>query len=207
VDVKIEMHNIPCPGSTPMSCSVCTVFLEDFLRAGISKDLEIHKKIRLNSLIRATPDLVHWIHRIYQRLSWNDFEKCQTLATRISRRGRKQSDYDYLLNTATWNLLKYEVPWLEQEINHMKLLLVEAGVCKGRHVFVVMSVAQELLSYIAPRALQCLHCVHDDHVNPKGLMTDVGSLGVKRRRQEETLFDNDDYQREILDEITDDLYT
>jgi hypothetical protein len=206
MDVKIEPH-IACSRRTIMSCNLCTVFLEDFLRAGISKDLEIHKKIRPTSLVRTTPDLVHWIHRVYKRLCWKDFEKCNEMASRISRRGRKQSDYDYLLNTATWNLLKYEVPWLDQELNYMKLLLVEAGVCKGKHVFVVMSVAQELISYIAPRALQCLHTVHDDHINPKGLMTDVGSFGVKRARHEETLFDNDDYQREILEEITDDLYT
>jgi hypothetical protein len=141
---------------------------------------------------------------VYNRLRWKEFERCQELASRISSRGRKQLDYDYLLQTATWNLLKHEVPWLEQEINYMKLLLVEGGVCKGKYVFLVMSVAQELLSYIVPRALQCLHSVHDDHVNPKGLMTD---LGFKRDMKEETLFDTDDYQKEILEEDTGDLYT
>ena len=203
MDVKIEL-GIVVTRRTLMACNVCALFLEDFLRAGIPKELEIHKKIRLSSLIRATPDLVDWIHRVYNRLRWKEFERCQELASRISSRGRKQLDYDYLLQTATWNLLKHEVPWLEQEINYMKLLLVEGGVCKGKYVFLVMSVAQELLSYIVPRALQCLHSVHDDHVNPKGLMTD---LGFKRDMKEETLFDTDDYQKEILEEDTGDLYT
>jgi hypothetical protein len=206
MDVKIEPH-IACTRRTIMSCNVCRVFLEDFLRAGIPKEYDIHKKIRPTALLRTIPDLVDWIYRVYKRLLWKQFETCQEIASRISSRGRKRLDYDYLLYTATWNLLKHDVPWLEQEIKHMKLLLVEAGVCRGRHVFVVMSVAQELISYIAPRALQCLHTVHDDHINPKGLMTDVGSFSSKRARQEETLFDDDNYQKEILEEDTDDLYT
>ena len=190
-----------------MACNVCTAFLEDFLKTGIPKELEITKKIRPNSLGWIVYDMVPWIHKIYKRLYWKDFEKCYRLASQISRRGRKQVEYDYLLYTATWNLLNHEVPWLDQEINYMKVLLVEAGICKGKHVFVVMSVAKELLSYITPRALVCLHSVHDDHVNPKGLMTDVGSFTLKQNDQDkQTLFDKDDYQKEILDEPEDDLY-
>ena len=190
-----------------MACNICTAFLEDFLKAGIPKELEITKKIRPNSLARIVYDIGPWIHNIYKRLPWKDFEKCHRRASQISQRGRKQIEYDYLLHTATWNLLKHEVPWLEQEIKYMKLLLVEAGICKGKHVFVVMSVAQELLSYIAPRALISLHSVHDDHVHPKGLMTDVGSFTLKRvEAVEKTLFDKDDYQKEILNEPDDDLY-
>lgn len=186
-----------------MACDVCAVFLEDFLGAGFPKDAPIHTKIRMTSLLQLTPELASWIHRVYERLSWTVLERCRTNASRIARRGRSTVDYDYLLNTATWNLLKYEVPWLENESAYIQLRLVEAGVCRGNHVVRVMSVARELLSYITPRALQCLHSVHDDHVHPKGLYTQLGS---RHEERDETLSDRDDYQKEILEEDTDDLY-
>ena len=201
------MPRVSCR-STLMACNVCTVFLEDYLIAGLPKELEIYKKIRVKALNRIVYDFAAWIHRVFRRLAWKDFEKCQETASRISRRGRKQQEYDSLLHTAAWNLLKYEVPWLEDEISYIKLLLLEAGICKGKHVFTVMSIAQELVSHLAPKALICLHTVHDDHVNPKGLMTDVSSLTQKPKIQEkeETLYDrDDDYQKEVLAE-DDDLY-
>ncbi len=102
-----------------MACNICTAFLEDFLKAGIPKELTITKKIRSNSLVRIVYDIAPWIQNIYRRLCWKDFEKCYDRASQISQRGRKQIEYEYLLHTATWNLLKYEVPWLEQEINYM----------------------------------------------------------------------------------------
>jgi hypothetical protein len=184
-----------------MACTVCSNFLDDFLRAGIPKELEITKKIRLQSYLRTVPEFGQWIHRVYNRLCWKDFERSYALACRISRRDRKLVEYEYLLYTSTWNLLKHDVPWLEQEIKYMKLLLVEAGVSKGKHVFLVMSIAQELVSHIAPRALFYLHTVHTDHLYPKGLMTDLGFTHKKVYEPPQTQIQTQTF----LD--TDDLYT
>ena len=93
----------------------------------------------------------------------------------------------------------------------MKLLLVESGCIKGKDHTKVLLGAQEYISYMLPRVILCLLSLHDDHAKPKGLMTDISSpLQFKPRRQEDedTVYDrDDDYQRAILEEDTDDLYT
>jgi hypothetical protein len=93
----------------------------------------------------------------------------------------------------------------------MKLLLVEAGCIRGKKYQQVLLTAQEYISFMLPRVILCLINIHDDHVNPKGLMTDVTTLGKFKPMQQDdkdTLYDrDDDYQKAILEEDTDDLYT
>lgn len=196
-----------------MSCHICHAFLHDFLLTGIPDGIPIQKDLRKGTLPRISWTFTHWIYRVFHNLESQHLEKAQTSASLIARRGRKEIEYEYLLSTATFNFLKYEVPWLQEEEEYMTLLLMESGLLKGKNTFRLLSVVKDYLRYTTIRAIYLLKQVHDDHVNPKGLMTNLDHLVVKRQKEKEkekTLCDRDDYQKEVLVEVSldefDDLY-
>lgn len=188
-----------------MECQRCQSFLQDFLGGGLPHDLEIVKKMKRKPFHSLIPEISDWIERLYSRVSTNEFNNAKKTANKIARRGRKRLEYTYLVNTATFHLLQFELPWIETDLNYLKVLLVEAGVFHGKHAKTLLTQAQEFLAYLAITCFHCLLEIHDDHLHPKGLFTNIGSvIGPQKgetEEKEETLCDrDDDYQKEILAE-------
>lgn len=176
-------------------CNLCQTFLYDFLLVSPHKDLPISKQIRIKSLRKILPEFVHWCQRMNARIQKDEFEKAIETASRIARRGRKLIDYEFLIHTATFNFLKFSLPWLTDEINYMKLLFIEAGVIVGKEYPKVLHHSQEYLSYLVPRTILVLRDLHEDHANPKGLYTDLNKLFISPQQEEKEI------------ELLDDLYT
>ena len=99
-----------------------------------------------------------------------------------------------MIQTATFNFLKYEVSWVSTEVDYIKPLLLESGFIKSYEKQGSLTKAYDYISYITPRVILLLQDLHTDHVVPKGLYTDLNKLYMKP-----TL----DYQTEEED----DLYT
>ena len=194
-----------------MSCNKCSSFLADFLRADLSRDLHIQKDIRIKAIQKILPECIDWLYRLCFRLSAEDFNKAYANACNIARRGRKQTEYEFILFTATSNFLSFQLPWFSQELDYMKVLLVEAGFIKTKRQGFYLILAREYLTYMIPRCIFMLRRLHDDHLKPKGLMTDLSTtIGIPQEKEssKETLCDqDDDYQTVVLQEVDDDLYT
>lgn len=193
---------------TPPMCPICQGFLQDFLQTGIEKELPLANQLRMKSIQNVLPELSDWIYRFSIKLKKEEFERASGNASLISRRGRKQLDYDYLIRTATFNFLKYHLEWVSSEVSYIETLLLESGFVRSTNKIGFHSNAYNYISYIVPLAVLTLQDLHDDHLNPKGLQTDLGKLFQKGRchEEKETCVDkDDDYQREILEE-DDDLY-
>ena len=192
-------------------CQTCQLFLHDFLEAGIPKDLALSKQTRIQSLRKILPELTEWIYRFYTRLPKEELDKALLTAARIARRGRPILEYEYLIHTATFNFLKYNVNWVKEEAEYMQLRLIESGYISTREKRGDLHQAYAYVSYMTPRAIICLQDLHEDHIHPKGLMTDLNFTRKPRQIQEDemTCFDkDDDYQKEILEEVSlDNLYT
>jgi hypothetical protein len=192
-----------------MECQRCQYFLEDYLYGGLPRQLETEKKIKKREFQKVIPEVSHWILRMCNRVPKKDFEKAIHLAKNIARRGRKQFEYKYLQHTATFNLLRFEVPWIEIELKYLKVLFAEAGIFHKKNLPCYFTEIQEFIGFLTISCYLYLSEVHDDHINPKGLQTNVGGP----KNHEETLYDrDDDYQKDILaevslEEFTDDLYT
>lgn len=195
-----------------MSCKICPFFLQDFLLTGVPEELALSKLLRKKAIGRISVKFAEWIHTIFHKISTEDFLKASTIASRISKRGRKELQYEYILSTATFNLLHYEVPWLKQEETYIVMYLLESSLFKGRNYYSLLNTAKEYIGYTTIRAFYYLREIHDDHVNPKGLMTNLNTTVPHKRKQVEkevTLYDrDDDYQKDILEEVDlSDLYT
>lgn len=190
-------------------CHKCRIFLYDFLQLGLHKDLELTKQIRVKSLSKALPEFVDWMLRMNEQIEMKQWKTAQETSLRIARRGRKAHDYEFLIYTATFNFLKFSHSWIGPEVDYMKSILIDAGCLKGREHSKVLRYAQDYVAFLLARSLHCLKEIHDDHTNPKGLFTDVSNKFQPKLQEEdeETCYDRDDYQREILEEDTDDLYT
>jgi hypothetical protein len=209
MDAKIEQYPLVEPCS-PM-CQLCKGFLRDFLEIHLPQDLPLSKQIRMKSLPHVHSELVDWMFHVYTRLPKQEFEKAVETASRIARRGRPLLDYEYLIQTATFNFLKVSVGWINQEMNYIQPLLVECGFVKSKQKQGDMNTATNYLSYMTPRVIHLLNDLHNDHQYPKGLNTNLTHLNLRPPLQEDeqTCYDrDDDYQKEILDEIDlSDLYT
>jgi hypothetical protein len=193
-----------------MSCRICPFFLHDFLLTGIPEGLSLRKEMKLKVLPKISWLFATWIHQVYHRLEHKHFQKAAHSASLIAKRGRSDIEYEYLTSTATFNFLKYEVPWLQQEEDYMEILLMENGLFKGKNLYRLMLHIKDYIRYTTIRSFYLLQQIHEDHVNPKGLMTSLDHLVVKKAMERnETLSDrDDDYQKEILEEIDlSDLYT
>lgn len=193
-----------------MSCRICPFFLHDFLLTGVPEGLSLRKEMNLKVLPKISWLFATWIHQVYHRLEQKHFQKAANSASLIAKRGRSDIEYEYLTSTATFNFLKYEVPWLQQEEDYMEILLMENGLFKGKNLYRLMLHIKDYIRYTTIRSFYLLQQIHEDHVNPKGLMTSLDHLVVKKAMERnETLSDrDDDYQKEILEEIDlSDLYT
>lgn len=188
-------------------CHLCKQFLSDFLETGIHKDLPLANHIKIQRLRSIQPELVEWMYRFYERLTKYDFNKALMTSARIARRDRKPLDYEFLLQTATFNFLKHDLPWVAKEVEFIKPLLLESGFIKSYKYQASYSNAYDYISYMTPRVILLLHDLHNDHVTPKGLNTDLNKLYMKPKyAKEETCADQGDYTSGVLEE-EDDLYT
>lgn len=191
-------------------CTQCQLFLYDFLLVPPHKDLPFAKEIRVKNLLKILPEFVTWSTRIHAQIKPEEFDTAIRTASRIARRGRSLLDYECLIHTSTSNFLKHTLQWLPSELEYMKLLLIEVGVINGKKSYTVLHTAQDYLNYVVPRMILILRDLHDDHANPKGLYTDLGKLYIPKQTisDNDTCYDRDDYQKEILTEVDlDDLYT
>jgi hypothetical protein len=171
-------------------CQHCQLFLYDFLIVPPHKDLPLTKQIRVTNLQKILPEFVDWSLRLNARIQQDDFNSALLTSSRIARRGRSLHEYECILHTATSNFLRCSLPWLSSEIDYMKLLLVDAGVIKGRGAHTVLRTSQDYLHYSIPRILVTLRDLHDDHRNPKGLSTDLNKLFLTPRATEESDLDD-----------------
>jgi hypothetical protein len=174
-----------------MPCKKCFCFLEDFLLVTIPNELSISNDIRIKSLRRILPEYVDWMQRLWFSLPKEEFDKAYTNACQIARRGRKQVEYEYIVFTATSNFLSFQFPWFSKELDFMKILLVEAGFVKKKRQNTYLTTAREYLTYMVPRCIFMLKDIHGDHMNPKGLLTDITSTLLKQsKKSEEVMLDD-----------------
>jgi hypothetical protein len=187
-------------------CQKCRIFLQDFLETGINKNIALAKYTRIKSFPRILPDVVDWIYRLFLRIPKKEFEKARETASRIARRDRPIYEYEYVIFTATFNMMRFSVPWLREEILFLEPLLYESGFIQyKKRTF--ENYAQNYIAYTATRALICLYEIHNDHVNPKGIFTPVSNpLQILQNDDGDTLADKDDYQSAVLAE-DDELYS
>jgi hypothetical protein len=192
-----------------MSCRKCSNYLTDFLLAGLPRDLPMLKEIKISSLKNVIDEVVPCIIRLWIQIPKADFDEAFLLASNIARRGRGHSEYESVLYMATTNFMCFRVPWLSKEIEYIKIMLIEAGCVRPKYRRNLMNLAREFVCYILTKSIVLLRLVHEDHMNPKGLMTDISTTLPKQHKiQIETLSDTEDYQKEILEEVLlDDLYT
>jgi hypothetical protein len=152
--------------------------------------------MKAKNLHRVVPDLVQWYSSLSERIPQKDFEDAVLTASRIARRGRGTVEYEILINTSTFNLLRQKLPWIQSELEILKVLLVEAGVFQKREDWRwCLTLAQGYLAYTTPRTLLLLQEIHRDHSKGPGLV-------VWKKDDETTCVGDDDYQREILDDPT-----
>lgn len=190
-------------------CQICQAFLRDFLLHGIPRELPLAKQLHMKSMLNVLPELSDWIYRFYKNLKQEEFERASNNASLIARRGRPVLEYEYLIKTATFNFLKFHHEWISSEVSYMEILLAESGFVRSRTKLGYHSNAYNYISYIVPLAIIALKDLHDDHVKPKGLYTDLSKLykPQKQKEEKETCADkDDDYQKEILEEVEDDMY-
>jgi hypothetical protein len=195
-----------------MTCKSCHLFVQDFLPFALSRDHPLYPKIRSKNLGKIASELSEILIRISHTLPKKEYEKAWQTSNRIARRGRPAFEYEAVLNLSTLNLLKFSHPWISAELSSVPYLLMEMAVVRSKDRKGVQRETWDYLNYLIPVVLRCIYEIHDDHMNPKGIYTNVGSMIQARRYTNEddkaTLYDrDDDYQKEILEEDDDDLYT
>lgn len=193
-----------------MHCPYCKAFLQDFLQADLDRKIEIQPHIRSHAVHHVLPDFVDWTLRTCQRVTYGNYVDAWKTASRIAKRGRPKHEYEFLLHTATFNFLKFSESWVREEIDYMKPLLLEAGVIKRCRDH--SSVLDKYIGYMLVRSMIALYAIHNDHLEPKGIYTMIEiptTPPIEEHEERATLVDrDDDYQREILEEVDlDDLYT
>lgn len=147
-----------------MDCKFCKKYLYDFLEAGIHKDLPLSKHIRLKYL--PLRDVSDWMYRMYKEILPYQFDEALLTASRIARRERPLLDYEFLIQTATFNFLKYKLSWLTTELEYLKIILIEKGFIKSSVKNGSMSFAQDYIAYTLPRVIITLRDLHNDHEKP-----------------------------------------
>lgn len=193
-----------------MHCPYCKAFLEDFLQADLDRKLEIQPHIRCQAIHRVLPEFLDWTLRTSQRVTYGNYTSAWKTASRIAKRGRPKHEYEFLLHTATYNFLKFSETWFRDEVDYVKPLLMEAGIIKQCKSY--SDILDKYIGYMLVRSMTALYAIHNDHLEPKGIYTMIEiptTPPVEQQEEQETLVDrDDDYQREILDEVDlSDLYT
>ena len=171
-----------------MSCKKCFCFLQDFLLVGVPKELPAAKYIRIKALQKILPEYTDWMYRLCFELPKEEFEKAYKTASQIAKRGRKQIEYECIVFPATSNFLSFSLPWFSKELEFMKVLLVEAGFIRAKYQSSYLSAAREYLTYIIPRCIFMLKRIHDDHMHPKGLITDISTTLQEKEVEMDDLY-------------------
>ena len=182
-------------------CSVCLQFLEDFLDTAFPKGVPLSDLLRRKSLKRLVPTLAPWFLHLQSRIPREDYRIAAETASRIARRGRGALEYDMLLKTSMCNLLKHKNPWIQHEIDLMKVLLVEGSLFQGMDMGMRFTFAQTYLVYMIPHVYGILLDLHTCHEAPTRVAPQEAPIRFYEE-DEDTLYDrDDDYQREILMEV------
>ena len=181
-----------------MSCKTCQIFLHDFLLTGVPEGISFKKELRVKALPRVAWVFASWIYQFFHRLESRHFQHARRSASLIAKRQRSDVEYEFITSTATFNFLKYEVSWLHGEEELLAMYLAEMGLFRGKTMCGLMMLIKDYIRYNTIRAFYLLQQIHEDHVKPKGLMTSLDHLIIKKLPpKQETLYDID----------TDDLYT
>ena len=159
-----------------MVCQHCKSFLHDFLHPELHKDLDLAKRLHKKRLTAIRSCLADWIFTIYSKLNKEDFDSSLRLASCIAQRGRPPIEYEFVVLCATFRLLKCKVPWLANELGYMKVLLLEQSLFQKNNKSVLATYADDYLAYITSRTLVALYTLHDDHLNPKGILSNTNQL-------------------------------
>ena len=188
-------------------CNACQIFVFDHLTLNLHKDLPLTKQISMKSLQHIQFELADWIYRFFKRIPKEEFKKALKTASNIARRGRPLHEYEYLLHTATFNFLKFSNDWISQEIQYIQPLLLESGFIRSKQKNGDLNATYNYISYIIPRIYLCIEDIHKDHLEPKGIHTDLTKM-LSRQDDKDTCYDRDlEYQTEILNEVDlSDLY-
>lgn len=158
-----------------MTCSYCSQFLMDFLPMAIHQNLDLYQKIKHQHMKKIGSLLVPWIFHLQKKIQPNDFQNAFENASKIARRDRKLWDYDLLIHTAVFNFMKFRLDWLTDEMEYMKIILVESSFIKSSSSFYAMKYAQEYIAYIVGKSLMQLRLLHKDHLQPKGVDTNIST--------------------------------
>lgn len=158
-----------------MICPYCSQFLMDFLPLAIHQNVDLYEKIKHQHTKKISHSLVTWIFHIQKKLHPDDFQKAFENASKIARRDRKAWEYDLLIHTAITNFMKFRLDWLTDEIDYMKIILVECSFIKSSSSFYAMKYAQDYIAYIVGKSLMQLRLMHQDHLQPKGLDTNIST--------------------------------
>ena len=184
-------------------CKSCLQFLEAFLETGLPEGVPMARLLRIRALSRVIPELAPWFLSVFPKIPTEDYQTALKTASRIAKRGRGAIEYDLLIKTSVCNLLKHQYPWIQKEMDIMKVLFVEAGVFqdKERDWKWRLTMAQGYLTYMLPRVYEILSDLHSSHAG--GFVPDATVVAIRIPEEDEaTLFDrDDDYQREILMEV------
>lgn len=156
-----------------MSCSYCSQYLMDYLPMAIHQNLDLHGKLKHKHSKKIVPSLVSWIFHIQKKLLSDHFHQAYANASKIARRDRSQWDYDLLIHTAVTNFMKLRLDWLTDEMDYMKIILVENSFIQSSSSFYAMKYAQDYIAYILPKSLLLLKDLHKDHIHPKGIDTNI----------------------------------
>lgn len=182
-------------------CSICQQFLSDFVETGLPSADPMAKLLQVKNLTKQTSELVRWFLSLYQRIPQRDFDEAYTTASRIAKRGRGDIEYQILIYTSTTNLLSHKFPWIQTEMEYLKVLLVEEGVFQDRerNWRWRLQMANGYFRYMIPRVLLVLQDLHRDHCVGKKA---TDPIAVWKADDEGSCADTDDYQKEILNDPT-----
>ena len=171
-------------------CKSCKLFVEDFLPFAIPKESPLISMIRPTCLKHIAPELSTILLRISHRLPKKDYDEAVTTSNRIARRERPLYEYKALLLSATLNFLKFSHPWISSELSILPCLLMESGILRPKDRKSLQKYIWDYLNYVIPVLLQCLYEIHEDHANPKGLMTPAKTFLMPKAKEETKSEDN-----------------
>jgi hypothetical protein len=156
-----------------MACQKCYGYVHDYLYLGVPNEVAFRKYIQDKHLRRVLPTLTDSCLRIVKQLSASQYNQAVSKANNIARRGRSSLDYYCLLQMAALNFLRIEHDWFRKEIDSLKCFLVEQSFIRQKNSFYALKHADEYLCYMFPRLIGLVYTIHRDHVDPKGLGTEV----------------------------------
>lgn len=156
-----------------MNCQKCYGYIQDYIHLGVPHTLTFRQYLNLKHSQKVFDFLAKSCLEIKNRLTVEEYNKAVLTASRIARRGRNLLDYSFLIQTAILNFLRFEIPWFRKEIDVIKCYLIEEGFIRHKVSYYALKAADEYLCFMFPQLLGIIFIIHNDHMNPKGLHTDV----------------------------------